>query len=61
MPSLRRCLVPGCNCKGYTLNSDASSMVDEETDLVESEKDELQSFCVLCGHPEEEHELAPSE
>ena len=62
MPIQRRCLVPACNCKGYTIDIETyNSSLDHEEDAIESGRDELQSYCVLCGHAETEHELAPSD
>ncbi len=61
MPIERRCLVPGCDCRGYTLDLESYSASTDEEDVIESEQDELQSYCIRCGHTETEHELAPSD
>lgn len=61
MPMHRRCLVPGCDCTGFTISMDAYSTADDEEDLVESGRDELQTYCERCGHNETEHELAPAD
>jgi len=61
MPIERRCLVPGCLCTGYTFGLPSDPMSEEEEDVVESQNDELQTYCAQCGHSEMEHEMAPSE
>ncbi len=53
MPIQRPCLV------GNAL--DMETYEGPEEDMVESEKDELKSYCSLCAHAEEEHQLALSE
>jgi hypothetical protein len=58
MPAKRPCLVPGCECKGWALGMEAYRALGDDQDLVESGRDELPSYCALCGHTEEEHELA---
>ena len=62
MPIERRCLVPGCDCESFTIDIEAyDSALDDGDDVVETGEDELQSFCVLCGHTETEHELASAD
>jgi hypothetical protein len=61
MPNARRCLVPGCDCTGYAPDVGTYDALAEEEDLVESEKDEIPSYCERCGHTETEHELAASD
>ena len=58
MPLQRRCLIAGCDCPGYAFDMDTYEGTEE---VAETERDELKSYCSLCGHAEEEHELAPSD
>jgi hypothetical protein len=60
MPIERRCLVAGCDCRSYTLDG-RDTLSDDGEDLIESDEEELQSYCAQCGHTETEHELAPSD
>ena len=55
----RRCLVADCDCPGYAFDMDTYEGTEEE--IVETERDELKSYCSLCGHAEEEHEMSRSE
>ncbi len=55
----RRCLVPGCGCSGYVMDMEVYAG-DENQDFLESDKEEVKSFCSRCGHSDEEHEMAPS-
>jgi hypothetical protein len=54
----RRCMVVGCDCRGYAFDKDTYQV--SEVDIVESEQDELRAFCSICGDAEEEHELGPT-
>jgi len=55
MPLGRRCLVPQCGCRDYTIEMRAQ---EDDRDFLESDVEELKSYCSNCGHAEEEHELA---
>jgi hypothetical protein len=59
MPMKRRCLIPGCSCTGFSFHVDTYR--GSEDPIVETEHDELKPYCSMCGHAEEEHELAASE
>lgn len=59
MPLERRCLITDCDCPGYAFDMDNYEGTEEE--IVETERDELQPYCSLCGHAEEEHEMTRSD